>query len=88
MPAFVAAFETLGYLPCRDASREDGIEKVAIYAVVWEGLLVPQHASRQLATGEWTSKMGRLEDITHRACDDVNGRIYGTPWQILSRPIR
>jgi hypothetical protein len=85
MAAFIAAFATVGYEPCVDGSLEAGIEKVALYAIFQDGLLTPTHASRQLVTGEWTSKMGRLEDITHFACEHVNGRIYGSPRQFLSR---
>lgn len=85
LPAFVAAFGTVGFAPCADGMREDGIEKVALFAKRIGGLIVPTHAARQLESGEWTSKMGPLEDITHITCDAVGGPIYGQVVQFLAR---
>ena len=57
--AFIKAFTTLGYAVCPNGNHEPGYEKVAIYTN--EGK--PTHATRQLATGKWTSKNGRGDDI-------------------------
>src|SRR5947207_11785370 len=60
--AFVAAFGSLGYQLANSGEREEGFEKVALY-VGPAGR--PTHAARQLASGAWTSKLGRLEDVEH-----------------------
>ena len=71
--ALRAVFETLGYALCDNGELEDGYEKVALYAkgVSWT------HASRQLPTGQWTSKLGRGEDIIHPTAQILEGREYG-----------
>jgi hypothetical protein len=85
IPAFVAAFQTLGYEICADATLEEGYQKVAIYAKVLLGFVIPTHASRQLASGTWTSKMGSLEDIIHLDPTDVDGPDYGQAMLYLKR---
>jgi len=79
---FVKAFEFLGYTICPDANHESGYEKVAIYAKQYGN---PTHAARQIDTGKWSSKIGRLEDIEHDI-DSLNGSIYGNPQVYLKRP--
>jgi hypothetical protein len=83
LAAFVRAFETMGYQPCESDAPEPGFEKVAIY-VGLHGR--PTHMARQLATGEWTSKCGRAEDITH-SLSDLEGEAYGRVSQVLKRPV-
>ena len=80
--AYVAAFESLGYAKCDDASPEYGFEKVAVYAKDDE----PTHASREFGNGIWTSKLGPLQMISH-TFDALNGVRYGSPIQILRRPL-
>jgi hypothetical protein len=88
LPAFEAAFATLGYETCVDGSVEDGFEKVAIYARM-NGLAVEiTHAARQLSDGRWSSKMGTLEDISHNAPEDVGGAVYGAPVRFMRRQRR
>src|SRR5437879_4179528 len=60
--AFVQLYESLGYLVCDRHDLEEGLEKVAIFA---DESGRPTHAARQLRSGVWTSKLGRLEDIEH-----------------------
>jgi hypothetical protein len=79
--AFVEAFQTLGYVPCADATPEPSFEKVALYAR--DG--IPKHAARQLPNGEWTSKLGELEDVEH-TLDGITGHWYGTVIQVMKRP--
>jgi len=67
LPAFLAAYATLGYTPTTDPSPEANTGKVAIYAC--SGL--PTHAARQLPGGRWTSKLGRDADIEHALADLV-----------------
>lgn len=75
--SFQAAFATLGYVRCPDGSLEEGHQKVAIFATQENGVAKPTHAARQLASGQWASKLGPLEDIEHTTPDAVSGPIYG-----------
>lgn len=81
LAAFLQAFGTVGYTPCPDDSLEAGWEKVAIYATD-EG---PAHAARQLASGQWTSKLGPDDDIEH-VLDGLCSPLYGAVVQFLRRP--
>jgi hypothetical protein len=58
---FSAMFRSLGYEPADSADLEQGFEKIVLYAKGG----IPTHAAKQLPTGEWTSKLGDLEDISH-----------------------
>lgn len=82
LDAYIKAFEVLGYELCDalDDALEPGYEKVAIYAEHRE----PTHASRQLQTGEWTSKCGKGEDITHTFAA-LEGPVYGAPAVVMRR---
>jgi hypothetical protein len=66
-----------------DASVEPGFVKVALYAVAGEYT----HASRQLSSGKWTSKLGKGVDIEHDAPDDVGGGSYGELLGIMKKKI-
>ena len=79
--SFIRLFESLGYATCEDDVVEDGFEKIALYA---GGDGMPTHAARQLPTGQWTSKLGFLEDIEH-ALHDLEGTTYGSVVQVLRR---
>ena len=75
------AFESIGYASCGlDATVEPGFEKVAIYASGFHAT----HMARQLPSGEWTSKCGRLEDIVH-ALEGLEGLEYGSVAVIMRR---
>lgn len=74
IPAFIAAFETLGYEKCNDGTLEPGYEKVALFADFFKN---PTHMARQLDDGRWTSKLGDWEDIEHEKVEDVSGKPYG-----------
>jgi len=86
LDAFISAFGTVGFTLCVDGSLQDGIEKIAIFARQVGALLIPTHAALQLESGEWTSKMGSAEDITHITLDAVNGPLYGKSETFLARP--
>jgi hypothetical protein len=79
--AFVKAFEILGYKLCKDTSCEKSYEKVAIYV---DSINKPTHVTRQLASGRWTSKLGKLEDVEHRL-DAFLGSRYGDIGVIMKR---
>lgn len=84
--AFIQAYGTLGYEVTDNNKLEPGLEKIAIFGRLNpEGLLEPTHAALQLASGEWTSKLGKLEDIRHVALDGVEGPLYGTAMFYMAR---
>jgi len=83
LESFIDAFQSLGYRICGNGDLEIGCEKVAIYTDE-EG--EPTHMARQLDTGEWTSKCGDLEDITH-TLDGLEGDYYGQVSTFMKRPI-
>jgi hypothetical protein len=59
------------------------MEKVALFA---DPAGIPTHAARQLASGQWTSKLGQAEDIEHEL-RALEGEIYGVVALILKRPL-
>jgi len=79
--ALVAAFAKLGFKECSDGDLENGFEKVALYG---SGMMYT-HAARQLSDGQWTSKLGQLEDITHTTPDVIAGGDYGEVVQFMKR---
>lgn len=82
LDAFVEAFGHQGYERCKDASLEDGWEKVVIYA---REDRCPTHAVRQLPDGTWTSKLGKDVDISHDSLDGLRGDHYGDPAIVMRR---
>jgi hypothetical protein len=80
--AFEALFAHDGWVETDNRTLEDGFSKIALYSI--NGIIT--HAARQLATGEWTSKLGRNVDIAH-AIDEVEGPQYGTIFRIYKKPI-
>lgn len=81
--SFVAAFETLGFGLCSNGNHDASLEKIVFY-VGYDGNVT--HAARQLPDGEWTSKLGRLEDIRH-VTPDVLRRPYGIPLVYMARSV-
>ena len=85
--AFVEAYGTLGFKLCFDGSLQPGIEKVAIFGIRSSvDPPTPTHAALQLESGEWTSKLGDFEDISHVPVEAVNGPLYGVVICFLWRP--
>jgi len=82
LQAYTEAFETRHYIVCDDGEAEPGYEKIAIY---WnaDGF---RHVARQLADGQWTSKLGEAKDIAHPSLDDLTGDYYGEPVRFMRRP--
>ncbi len=83
MDAFVAALTLAGFEPCDRGDLEPGHEKVCFYAVKGD----PQHAARQLPSGEWSSKVGEDVDITHTLAG-LAGDFYGSPTVFMKRELR
>ncbi len=84
--AVVQVYEGLGYSICIGGALEPGFEKIAMFARQLPDRKVPTHAARQLDSGEWTSKLGPCEDISHTSVDAVNGPCYGEVIYFMSRP--
>lgn len=81
LKAFTNAYETVGFSACENGEIEPDIDKLAIY-VTSDGK--PQHVVRQLPSGLWTSKLGRLEDITHEL-SGLEGKLYGIVQKFMAR---
>ncbi len=77
--AFTMLLSTLGFRADADESVESGVEKVALFANCHD---VPTLVARQLPTGLWTSKIGRLEVIEHEL-RALEGEEYGSVVSIL-----
>jgi hypothetical protein len=72
--ALISAFQAIGYEVCSEQEPEDGYEKVALFADdggLW------RHAAKQIEGGQWSSKLGRWEDIRHADVDAVWCEEYG-----------
>lgn len=79
----VRVFERLGYELCQRNSTEleDGWEKVAIYGEGYEF----SHVARQKPNGNWTSKLGNLEDIDHDTLSGLCSNAYGKVLKVMKR---
>ena len=86
LPAFVAAFNVIGYEICDTPSLELGFQKIAIYA---DEQNLPRHVARQLKDGSWTSKIGQYEDIQHRTLEALAGKApaYGRVVQLMKKQV-
>ena len=82
--AFEQAFRVLGYEPCPDGALQEEFEKIAIYELHSE----VTHIARQLTTGQWTSKIGNLEDIEHASPAELEDSDYGSVVEYMRRPRR
>ena len=81
--AYVDVFVSLGFEVCETPGREPGFEKIAIFGKD-DGQFT--YVAKQLASGRWTSKLGRLEDIEHHDLASVSIPDYGRPVRFLRRP--
>jgi hypothetical protein len=80
--ALIRAYETRGFVLCTDSTPEENHEKIAIYCQSQKYT----HAARQLANGNWTSKLGSAEDIEHATLEALEGFEYGAVLHIMKRP--
>ena len=80
--ALQSAFKAIGYEVCTGHEREEGYDKVALYAGpdgTWS------HAAKQRNDGQWSSKLGNGEDIRHATLMDVGDGDYGRPYCYMRR---
>lgn len=83
LAAYVTAYATIGFIECDSDLLEAGFEKIALYALNGR----PTHAARQLNSGNWTSKLGQIEDIEHTLAGLVGDK-YGIVVKFLKRPLK
>ena len=76
-------FAGLGFEECDDGSIEPGYQKVALYEDDGEY----QHASIQMPSGAWRSKMGEGPVIEHFSPDSLSGGPYGNPTVFMRRVV-
>ncbi len=79
--AYRAVYESLGYNQVSNENFDPTSHKVAVFAKAG----IPTHASRQVDTGDWTSKIGRNVDIEH-TLQGLVGNTYGIIDVILKKP--
>ena len=80
LPAFTAAYATLGFHLASSPDPADGLQKVALFAKGGK----PTHAARLLPSGRWTSKLGSGHDIEHELAG-LEGAVYGSVALVLER---
>lgn len=80
--AWAAAFASIGFEPCDDATLEPEYARISIYGRAGNAL----HAARQLPSGRWTSKLGRGVDIEHEL-HSLAGDTYGEVVLLMRRRI-
>lgn len=80
--ALAESYIAKGFAECESEVHEPGFEKVALFADEVGNL---KHAARQVASGQWTSKLGQNVDIEH-ALRSLEGEKYGCVELILKRP--
>lgn len=84
--SFIEAFGTVGFVVCKDGDLDPEVEKIALFGKGPPDFETPTHAARQLESGEWTSKLGPLQDIEHANAQDVSGPAYGDVICYMQRP--
>jgi hypothetical protein len=72
--ALIKAYATVGFSVSAAGSLQPDTDKIALYA---KDAVKYQHAARQLKDGRWSSKLGKLEDITHDSPDALANAGYG-----------
>lgn len=73
--------EAQGFSKCNNGNLEESFEKIAIYVLNHQ----PRHIARQLGNGDWTSKLGPLDDISH-TLSGLEDTTYGKALRFLRRP--
>ncbi len=83
MDAFLQFYTMIGFerISLNAIHYEPGYEKIALYA----DTAGPCHAARQIPSGRWLSKLGRLADIEHNDLNCLEGGAYGNVVAIFKR---
>lgn len=80
--AVVALFRREGFSKCEKNTLESGYQKVAIYGDEDGEFL---HVARQESDGSWSSKVGRLADMSHPTLECLCGIEYGAVKVVMRR---
>ena len=87
--SWMHVFRLHGFEPCDDGTLEKGFGKIALYGKSNDDAT---HVARQLSSGIWTSKLGKLEDIAHESVQALESDFeselddYGIVVQFMKRP--
>jgi hypothetical protein len=81
LSGWIEVFRLHGYVETSDPNLDTDYEKIAIYLT---GDGVPQHVTRQRASGRWTSKLGKGRDIEHDL-QALESELYGEVGVIMCR---
>jgi hypothetical protein len=81
LESFIILFEKIGFKKCKNGCLKIGYDKIAIYCDI-KG--EPKHASKQLSDGKWSSKLGRMEDVSHTVFSMSDG-FYGNITTYMER---
>lgn len=69
-----------GFEVCESEVYEQGVQKIAFFEK--DGKLT--HVCRQLDSGQWASKLGKIEDIVH-SLRSIEGETYGNLHAIFKK---
>jgi hypothetical protein len=80
---FVKLYEKYSFEVCENPDFEEGFRKIAIY---WD----PEkktctHAARQRSNGDWTSKLGPAQDISHSNPFTLESEVYGVVAKFMKK---
>lgn len=67
---YLALFRSWGFIECAHGDLEGGVEKIAIYATGEQFA----HVAYQRSGGDWSSKLGKLNDVRHECVASLSGR--------------
>jgi len=85
LETFILLFEDQFVERSASREREEGFDKVAIYAANGKS----KHVARLwLEDPTWMSKLGPKQDIHHHSLEALEGRYYGSVAQIMKRKRR
>ena|ERR1035438_274850 len=70
---YISYFEEFGFRVTENSDLQEGITKIAIS---YDENKEFRHVCKQLPAGEWTSKLGDWEDITHINPNVLLGNLY------------
>ena len=82
--AWIQLFELHGYQECDTGELEPRAEKIAIYV---DAGGEAQHVAKQLPSGAWSSKLGKLEDIEHQTLAAIVSGDYGSVLKFMKRSL-
>lgn len=83
LDTFIKLYNKFHFEHCESPDYEEGYRKIAIYWVPEENRCT--HAARQRTNGEWTSKLGREQDIAHSDPYSIENETYGVVGAIMRK---